>query len=67
MNDLGGTWTGEGKSSKAADDVVALIGSNGGTAVANYGQTHSLTSYSHIYITYIIMYGLALREMVVSD
>jgi hypothetical protein len=36
VNDLGGTWTGEGKSSKAADEVVALIQANGGTAVANY-------------------------------
>ena len=41
MNDLGGTWTGEGKSSKAADEVVALIRANGGTAVANYGEIPS--------------------------
>ena len=38
VNDLGGTWTGEGKSSKAADEVVSLIRANGGTAVANYGE-----------------------------
>ena len=41
MNDLGGTITGEGKSSRAADDVVDLIRSGGGTAVANYGQISS--------------------------
>ena len=41
VNDLGGTWTGEGKSSKAADEVVALIRANGGTAVANYGEIPS--------------------------
>jgi 3-hydroxyacyl-CoA dehydrogenase/3a,7a,12a-trihydroxy-5b-cholest-24-enoyl-CoA hydratase len=36
VNDLGGSWQGEGKSSKAADTVVDLIRSRGGTAVANY-------------------------------
>ena len=39
VNDLGGSWQGEGKSSKAADTVVDLIRSCGGTAVANYGKT----------------------------
>ena len=39
VNDLGGSWQGEGKSSKAADTVVDLIRSRGGTAVANYGKT----------------------------
>jgi len=38
VNDLGGGWHGEGKGSKAADDVVATIRANGGTAVANYGR-----------------------------
>ena len=39
VNDLGGSWQGEGESSKAADTVVDLIRSRGGTAVANYGKT----------------------------
>ena len=39
VNDLGGSWQGEGKSSKAADTVVDLIQSRSGTAVANYGKT----------------------------
>jgi (3R)-3-hydroxyacyl-CoA dehydrogenase / 3a,7a,12a-trihydroxy-5b-cholest-24-enoyl-CoA hydratase / enoyl-CoA hydratase 2 len=36
VNDLGGTFTGEGKSSSAADKVVAEIKEKGGEAVANY-------------------------------
>jgi (3R)-3-hydroxyacyl-CoA dehydrogenase / 3a,7a,12a-trihydroxy-5b-cholest-24-enoyl-CoA hydratase / enoyl-CoA hydratase 2 len=36
VNDLGGSHTGEGKSSSAADKVVAEIKANGGEAVANY-------------------------------
>ncbi len=36
VNDLGGTFTGEGKSSSAADKVVAEIKQAGGEAVANY-------------------------------
>ncbi|MBL8954755.1 MAG: SDR family NAD(P)-dependent oxidoreductase [Myxococcaceae bacterium] len=36
VNDLGGSHTGSGKSSAAADKVVAEIKEAGGTAVANY-------------------------------
>ncbi len=36
VNDLGGSFTGEGKSSSAADKVVAEIKEAGGQAVANY-------------------------------
>ena len=36
VNDLGGTVTGEGKSSSAADKVVNEIKAGGGRAVANY-------------------------------
>src|SRR5499427_1430982 len=36
VNDLGGTFTGEGKSSSAADKVVAEIKQAGGEAVSNY-------------------------------
>src|SRR3954465_3171601 len=36
VNDLGGTATGGGKSSAAADKVVAEIKAAGGSAVANY-------------------------------
>ena len=39
VNDLGGSWQGEGKSVKAADKVVDTIRSTGGTAVANYGAS----------------------------
>ena len=38
VNDLGGSWQGEGQSSSAADEVVAAIRAYGGTAVANYGR-----------------------------
>src|SRR5688572_26616782 len=36
VNDLGGSFTGEGKSSSAADKVVDEIRAAGATAVANY-------------------------------
>src|ERR1700743_1777557 len=36
VNDLGGSFTGEGKSGGAADKVVDEIKAAGGTAVANY-------------------------------
>lgn len=38
VNDLGGSFTGEGKSSSAADKVVDEIKAAGGTAVANYNS-----------------------------
>lgn len=37
VNDLGGSRSGEGASSKAADVVVDEIKAKGGKAVANYG------------------------------
>jgi len=36
VNDLGGSSSGEGADSRAADEVAALIMSRGGDAVANY-------------------------------
>lgn len=36
VNDLGGSFTGQGSNSKAADVVVEEIKKNGGQAVANY-------------------------------
>src|SRR5215470_14707104 len=38
VNDLGGSFTGEGKSASAADKVVAEIKEKGGEAVANYNS-----------------------------
>ncbi len=38
VNDLGGTMDGTGRGNKLADDVVDIIRSHGGTAVANYGK-----------------------------
>jgi len=38
VNDLGGSFTGEGKSASAADKVVAEIKERGGEAVANYNS-----------------------------
>ena len=38
VNDLGGSFTGEGKSGTAADKVVAEIKEKGGEAVANYNS-----------------------------
>ena len=38
VNDLGGTMDGTGRGKKLADDVVDIIRSRGGTAVANYGE-----------------------------
>lgn len=38
VNDLGGSADGTGRGKKLADDVVDIIRSRGGTAVANYGE-----------------------------
>lgn len=38
VNDLGGHWNGEGKSTNAADLVVDEIRAAGGTAVADYNS-----------------------------
>lgn len=40
VNDLGGSRSGEGKSSSAADVVVQEIKSKGGKAVADYSMFH---------------------------
>lgn len=39
VNDLGGTMDGSGSGRKLADDVVDIIRSRGGVAVANYGKS----------------------------
>ncbi|MBS1124120.1 MAG: Oxidoreductase, short chain dehydrogenase/reductase family [Deltaproteobacteria bacterium] len=41
VNDLGGSFTGDGKSSSAADKVVAEIKEQGGEAVANYDSVEA--------------------------
>jgi hypothetical protein len=38
VNDLGGSFKGEGQSTRAADKVVEEIRAKGGKAVANYGK-----------------------------
>ena len=38
VNDLGGSFKGEGQSSRVADKVVEEIKAKGGKAVANYGR-----------------------------
>lgn len=37
VNDLGGSFKGEGQSARVADKVVEEIKAKGGKAVANYG------------------------------
>ena len=39
VNDLGGSSDGMGRGHKLADDVVDIIRSRGGVAVANYGES----------------------------
>ncbi|TRY67110.1 hypothetical protein TCAL_07644 [Tigriopus californicus] len=41
VNDLGGSRSGEGQSSKAADEVVSEIRNKGGKAVANYDSVEN--------------------------
>lgn len=43
VNDLGGSFKGEGQSTNAADKVVAEIRAKGGKAVANYGMLEYCT------------------------
>ena len=43
VNDLGGMVDGIGRGKKLADDVVDIIRSRGGTAVANYGEWYQGT------------------------
>ena len=38
VNDLGGSTSGSGKSSKAADETVSMIRSRGGKAVPDYSK-----------------------------
>ena len=57
VNDLGGSWQGEGKISKAADTVVDLIRSRGGTAVANYGKTilHTASHWVNVLMNIVLV------------
>ena len=41
VNDLGGSTSGEGKSTKAADVVVDQIVKSGGKAIANYDSVEN--------------------------
>ena len=46
VNDLGGSFKGEGQSTRAADKVVDEIKAKGGKAVANYGIIFPLSLFT---------------------
>lgn len=57
VNDLGGSTDGQGKSSKAADAVVAEIKAAGGKAVANYDSVASAKGGENIIKTAVDAFG----------
>ena len=54
VNDLGGSRSGEGRSSSAADQVVNEIKSSGGKAVADYSSflTNAIFHLNNIWFVY---------------
>ena len=57
VNDLGGTVTGEGADAKVADDVVEVIKSRGGEAVASYDSVSDFDGAAGIIKTAIDAFG----------
>jgi NAD(P)-dependent dehydrogenase (short-subunit alcohol dehydrogenase family) len=57
VNDLGGSVTGEGADKSAADDVVDVIKSRGGEAVANYGDVSDFQGAGDIIAAAIDAFG----------
>ncbi len=57
VNDLGGSVTGDGADSKVADEVVDLITSRGGEAVANYDSVSDHAGAGNIIKTAIDAFG----------
>lgn len=57
VNDLGGSVTGEGSDSKVADDVVKVIQSRGGEAVANYDSVSDFEGAASIIKSAIDAFG----------
>jgi len=57
VNDLGTSVTGEGADQKAADEVVSVIESRGGEAVANYDSVSEYDSAGNIIKTAIDAFG----------
>jgi len=57
VNDVGGSRAGDGKTHGAADEVVALIRSAGGTAVANYDSVSSAEGATAIVETAVREFG----------
>jgi NAD(P)-dependent dehydrogenase (short-subunit alcohol dehydrogenase family) len=57
VNDLGGSLSGEGSDSKVADEVVKVIESRGGEAVANYDSVAESESAANIVKTAIDSFG----------
>jgi NAD(P)-dependent dehydrogenase (short-subunit alcohol dehydrogenase family) len=57
VNDLGGTVTGEGADKSAADEVVDVIKSRGGEAVANYDSVSDFAGAKSIIGTAIDAFG----------
>lgn len=57
VNDLGGSVTGEGSDAKVADQVVEVIKSRGGEAVANYDSVSDFQGAANIVKTAVDSFG----------
>jgi NAD(P)-dependent dehydrogenase (short-subunit alcohol dehydrogenase family) len=57
VNDLGGSVAGEGADKRVADDVVEVIASRGGEAVANYDDVSDFSGAKSIVETALDAYG----------
>jgi len=57
INDLGGSATGEGADKRPADEVVAVIRSRGGEAVANYDDVSDFAGAENLIATAYDTFG----------